>query len=261
MVLLPTSTNKLLAQWQGPYTIICQVGEVNYEVDMHDRRKRQHVFHMNMLCQWNATMEMANLVAESVEPQTDGDTEAMEWGHHEDGKPNICEGLREEQRKDLQKMLRDFTDVLQSEPGRTTLAEHRIDIGEAKPIRQVPYGLTHAYCELVKKELQEMRQRWVIEPSMSDWAFSVVLVTKKDRTIRFCVDEWRLNGVAYMDAYPIPRVDDLLDQLGRAKYITTLDLSRGYWQVPMAEEARKIMAFTTPFGLYQFNPLGAPTGS
>ena len=53
-----------------------------------------------------------------------------------------------------------------------------------------------------------------------------------------------------MDAYPMPRVDDMLDQLGHANYISTLDISRGYWQVPLAKEARTLSAFVTPFGMF-----------
>lgn len=65
------------------------------------------------------------------------------------------------------------------------------------------------------------------------------------------MDYRKLNAVTPVDAYPMPRTDDLIDQLGKAKYITTLDLARGYWQVPMAEEDRCKTAFT-PKGLFQF---------
>ncbi len=68
---------------------------------------------------------------------------------------------------------------------------------------------------------------------------------------------------SHPDAYPMPRVDDLIDRLGGAKYITTLDLSRGYWQVPVDTESRHLTGFTTPFGLFQFKVMpfrlhGAP---
>ena len=90
-----------------------------------------------------------------------------------------------------------------------------------------------------------------------------MLVKKKDGTLRLCVDYRRLNAVSQADAYPMPRVDDLIDRLGMAKYITTLDLSRGYWQVPVSEASRPMTAFATPFGLFQFRAMpfglhGAP---
>ena len=74
---------------------------------------------------------------------------------------------------------------------------------------------------------------------------------------------WLLYGVAWSDAYPMPRVDKLIDSLGNASFITTLDLTRGYWQVPVEEKSRPLTAFATPFGLYQFRMMpfglsGAP---
>lgn len=108
-----------------------------------------------------------------------------------------------------------------------------------------------------------MESNGIIERSSSEWAAPIVLVKKKDNTLRMCVDYRRLNAVSRADAYPMPRVDDLIDQLGKAKFITTLDLSRGYWQVPVEETSRPKTAFTTPFGLFQFRVMpfglhGAP---
>ena len=108
-----------------------------------------------------------------------------------------------------------------------------------------------------------MERDGVIERSTSEWAFPIVLVKKKDGSLRMCVDYRRLNAVSDADAYPMPRVDDMIDALGKAKYITTLDLARGYWQVPVLEESRPLTAFATPYGLYQFRVMpfglqGAP---
>ena len=77
----------------------------------------------------------------------------------------------------------------------------------------------------------------------------MVLVPKKDGGVRFCVDYRGLNQVADCDANPMPRTDEILDRVGAAKFISTLDLSRGYWQIPLAQEAQPKTAFTTPLGL------------
>ena len=73
----------------------------------------------------------------------------------------------------------------------------------------------------------------VIEQTMSEWAAPIVVVRKKDGTIRLCVDYRRLNAVSTVDAYPMPRVDDLIDMIGQAQYISTLDLTKGkcQWQM------------------------------
>ena len=108
-----------------------------------------------------------------------------------------------------------------------------------------------------------MLENGIIEESSSDWASPIVLVPKKDKSLRLCVDYRRLNAVSKVEAYPMPHIDELIDQLGRAKYISTIDLTRGYRQVPVAEEDRPKTAFVTPSGLYQFRVLpfwlsGAP---
>ena len=82
-----------------------------------------------------------------------------------------------------------------------------------------------------------MEKEGIIERSSSELAAPIVLVKKKDGTLRMCVDYRRLNFLSRVDAYPM-RVDDLIDRLGDAKFVSTLVLSRGYWQVPVSEDTR-----------------------
>ena len=86
----------------------------------------------------------------------------------------------------------------------------------AHSVRLPPYRLPQTYRELVQKEIQEMLEQDVIEPSSSEWAAPIVLVKKKDGSLRLCVDYRQLNSVSRTDAYPMPRIDDMIDQLGRA---------------------------------------------
>ena len=92
----------------------------------------------------------------------------------------------------------------------------------------------------------------LIRPSQSPWASPVILVAKKDGSKRFCID-YRRHKVSKRDVYPLPRIDDALDALGGAKYLSVLDLRSGYWQIPMAPEDREKTAFVTHEGLYEFN--------
>ncbi|CAM5073966.1 unnamed protein product [Natator depressus] len=100
-----------------------------------------------------------------------------------------------------------------------------------------------------------MLQMGVICRSGSAWASPVVLVPKPDGEIHFCVDYRKLNAVTRPDNYPMPRTDELLEKLGGAQFISTLDLTKGYWQVPLDESAEERSAFTTHLGLYEFNVL------
>ena len=167
------------------------------------------------------------------------------------------------QTAELHGVLREFSEVLRSQSGRTTVTEHRIDTANVAPVRLPPYRLPHAYRDTVQEELRQMEKDGIIERLTSEWAASIVLVKKKDGTLRTCVDYRRLNALWQADANPMPRVDDLIDRLGDAKFISTLDLSRGYWQVPVSKDAQAKTAFTTPYGLFQFRVMpfglqGAP---
>ena len=260
LVLLPTSTHKLRAQWQGPYRVVSKLGEANYVVDMDNKRKRQRTFHVNMLREWQESKPLALYTDEVVA----GDHEdVVLWDDADPLPPMVNKRLTEQQSQDVQQIIAEFADVFSTKPGATRLAEHRIETGAAKPVRQAPYRLPHAYRDTVQKELAAMKSDGIIEPSTSEWASPIVLVPKEDGSLRMCVDYRRLNSVSTADAYPMPRIDELIDRIGGAKYISTLDLTRGYWQVPVALTSRTRTAFTTPFGLYQFNVMpfglhGAP---
>ena len=136
--------------------------------------------------------------------------------------------------------------------GCTAEVQHRIDTGNAPPVRQSVRRMPQLRRQEAKNLLDDMLDRSVIQPSSSPWASPVVLVPKKDGSFRFCIDYRRVNAVTRKDAYPLPRVDDTLDTLAGSKWFSTLDLLSGYWQVEVSPEDREKTAFCTHEGLFEF---------
>ena len=96
-----------------------------------------------------------------------------------------------------------------------------------------------------------MMEAGIIQPSVSAWASSIVLLSKKDGGIRFCVDYRRLDAKSTFDVYPMPRIEELFEKIGPTRIISTLDLAMGYWQIPLHRASQEKTAFCTPFGLYE----------
>ena len=259
LVLLQTSSNRLLAQWQGPYQVVQRMGKVNYLIDMQDRRKRKRVFHVNMLKDFHVRENQGCFVEEIQE-----EADIPSWRSGEAGQVvDMGEGLDSGQKKELKELLGRFAKVFSNKPGKTTLYEHRIHTNSSKPVRLPPYRVPHAYRNSIKRELQEMERSGIIEPTCSEWASPIVVVPKRNGELRLCVDYRRLNSVSQVDSYLMPRIDELIDRVGKANFITTLDLTTGYWQIPMADKDKCKTAFVTPFGSFQFTVMpfglsGAP---
>ena len=97
-----------------------------------------------------------------------------------------------------------------------------------------------------------MRDLGIIEETDSPYSAPVVFIKKKDKTLRFCVDLRELNKETVFDPMPMPRMVDIFIKISKAKYISKLDLTKGYWQVPLDEDAKRKSAFVTPFGHFSF---------
>ena len=256
LILLPTSSNKLKAEWKGPYKVKRKVGTVNYEIETVGKRRSTKIYHVNMLRKWHTPHGTSFFEEVDLEYDTDDGEAIPELPrlNENGGKVKISSKLSEKQKEEMELLL-EFSDVLQDRPGRTDMAEQSIETGTENPVRQVPYRIPYAQQEEMMKEVQRMEEMGVVQPSKSDWASPVVMVPKKDGTQRFCVDFRKVNSISKFNAYPMARIDDIIDRLGRARYLSTIDLTRGYWQVPLSEESRKKTAFTTPTGLYEFTTM------
>ena len=163
-----------------------------------------------------------------------------------------------EERQALETLLLDHADIFatdSSELGRTKVVQHPIEVGDHRPVQQPPRRIPFSLRHLVDEMVREMLDLKIIQHSHSPWASPIVLVKKKDGSMRFCVDYRRLNSITKRDVHPLPRIDDTLDALAGARYLSTLDLASGYWQVTMDPAAKEKTAFITHSGLYEFNAM------
>ena len=170
--------------------------------------------------------------------------------------PPLPERLSPLQQHQLNELFREFSDVFsrgEDDLGNTPLLEHAIET-HGPPLRQTYRRQNPAVRREERAQVQRMLSNNVIRPSNSPCGSPVVMVRKKDGSLRFCVDFRQLNADTVKDAHPLPRIDDLLDALHGAKWFSTLDLKSGYRQVPITERDKVKTAFRTSSGqLFEFN--------
>jgi hypothetical protein len=131
--------------------------------------------------------------------------------------------------------------------------EHIIELeAGAKPVITTPYMHPRKYKDEIEKAIREILDMGHIMPSSSPFSSLVVLVKKKDGTMRMCIDFWALNKKKIKNRYPIPRIDELLDELHGVVYFTQIGLHSGYHQIKMREEDISKTAFKCHYGHYEF---------
>ncbi|XP_072164343.1 uncharacterized protein [Diadema setosum] len=280
LLLLPTDKNKLLMHWKGPFRVVGVVGKMDYRIDTG---QRVTTFHANLLKRYlrkeddqqgNAnTGTPFDVAAASVVEEDDDEPHTDDAETHTDPpKPKLLEvptlqqtqtsedvkvspDLTSKQKSEAKQLLNKYSDSLTDVPGVTNAGYHDIELTDPRPIQSRPYPLPHALREVVKREVKEMLDYGVIEPSTSPYASPIVLVSKKDGTNRFCCDFRKLNVVTVKDAEPIPDQDEIFAKLANDQYFSKIDLTKGYWQMPLTDRAKPLTAFVTPDGLYQFRTM------
>ena len=264
-MLLPTDSNKLVLQGKGPYEIKEVVNRMDYKVDIEGNIK---ILHANILTAYQEreasevgmTVHGEGCHSTTVIEEEEDDVAIKDegWlelrpdrgeGTYKD--VNICTKLSKRQKKQVWELLEEYQDILTSNPGKTSLGEHRIEVTTDQPVKTKAYPLPYAVRELIQKEVNEMLRMGIIEPSNSAYSSSVVMVKKKDGSNRFCVDYRKLNAVTKFDNEPMGDPKALMVKLRNDKFFTKIDMSKGYWQIPMEEGSKAKTAFTVSSGCYQ----------
>ena len=278
LVLFPVVGNPFRLN-SGPYKVVKKISDTNYLVKTPGSRKETQVCHINMLKAYHekpkpelvtlnnrlgleSPTHSKDCVGQVAEKEEDTESEVRLGNDQQPIKLQNSQILNDlgtklshlplVQRKELAEVITQFREVFPDVPSKTNLIEHDVDVGDSAPIKQHPYRVSPMKKEILDKEVQYMLKNDIIEESQSNWSSPCILVPKHDGGFRFCTDFRKVNDKTKSDSFPIPRIADCIDQIGNAKCVSTFDMLKGYWQVPLTQRAREISAFVTPSGLYQY---------
>ena len=161
-----------------------------------------------------------------------------------------------EQAEKARGLLKEYHDIFfleKQDMGHTKVAEHKIVLKDldTPPFKERFRRIPPPQLDEVREHLKLMLDAGVIRPSNSPWCNAVVLVRKKDGSLRFCIDFRKLNSLTVKDSHPLPRICEMLESLAGAAHYSTFDMNSGFWQVPMSPESKQYTAFTLgSMGLY-----------
>ena len=264
LILLPSETSKLKMAWKGPYVILERVSQVDYAISIKGKRR---VYHANMLKAYitrpqdtdtclSAAVVVDEEDAENHEPPMSLCESALQLKQTEDWQNVVvCKTLNHTQENEIKGLLMQYKDVLSDVPGKTNLITHKIELLDAKPVKVKQRTIPYATREAVKMEIDEMLKSGIIEPSDSPYSSPIVMVKKPAGGWRLCNDYRKVNAISKDDAEPMPEIEHIMSNLAGSKHFSKIDLTKGFWQVPLEEETKKITAFSTPDGLFQYTTL------
>ena len=199
---------------------------------------KEKVYHVNMLKTWTERPE--NMKTEENFLATIDVIEEKEDDYLVDidikvspqvvGKETVDDGitsseLNDEQKDQLSELLTELSDAFTDVPKKTNLIQHKVKLTTDKPVYRKPYPIPYALTEKVQQELNDMLKLGIIEPTTSPYAAPIVILKKKDSSLRVCVDYRELNKITEFDPRPMPKIDDVLHKIGKAKWVSKIDLT------------------------------------
>ena len=152
---------------------------------------------------------------------------------------------------ELSALIREYRCLFNDVPSRTRLIQHDIDVGDAQPICQRIYRVSEEKRQVMEHEIMIICLIiTLLNLHLPVGLHPVYLSTK---LLKVCTDYRKVNNVTKPDAYPLPQIEDCIDRVGSAHFVSKFDLLKGYWQVPLTPRAREISSFIIPFGLFSYS--------
>ena len=255
LVLLPIPTSPLYAKNLGPYVIEKKLNDINYVVKTPDRRKNKQMCHVNMIKPYFIRGIKGNGVSSEhpwMPVVINNDPNARDFVLPDSNvrlqNSNVLSDLKahklthptSSQQDEIQELVLEYRHLFSDVPGRTNRVFHDIELLRDTPIKQHAYRVSPQKQEVMKKEINYMLEKNIIEKASSAWSSPCILVPKPDKSFRFCTDFRRVSSITKNDTFPIPRVDDCIDRIGHVKFDLKFDISKGYWQVHL-KRPRKLL--------------------
>lgn len=256
LLLRPSRQNKLQVQWEGPFKVAQKLSDTNYAIETRGKRKEIRIYHCNLMKRYVSETEVVNLTLNAPEEVHTDIPLLWEAGAPVGVDEVMAQAVRSEdlsvsQRAELRALLEKYENLFSMSPGRTSLATHDIELTSDVAVRSRPYRMSPRQQAILKDEVERMLHLGVIVPCESEYSSPMIIVEAAGRDPRPCIDYRKLNAITRDQAYPIPNVEERVETVSGARYVSTLDLVRGYWQVPMTERASHYAAFVTPAGTFR----------
>ncbi|KAL0153620.1 hypothetical protein M9458_051100, partial [Cirrhinus mrigala] len=249
LVLLPVPGSALQAKFQGPCAVEKKLTDTDYVILTPDRKKKSTVCHFNMLkayvksdtaketsvCDSVPAVTVLSSACCPLEDNLVGNEERMSCIRLNNSAvlsdlDSYLAHLPENQRTGIVQLIGKYDHLFSDVSHQTTILTHDIDVGDSPPIKQHPYRVNPHKREIMKSEVEYLLQHGFATPNYR-----------------------KVNSVTKPDSFPLPRVEDCVDRVGSARYVTKLDLLKGYWQVPLTPRASEISAFVTPDNFLQYS--------
>ncbi|XP_043962798.1 uncharacterized protein LOC122825436 isoform X2 [Gambusia affinis] len=275
LILLPIPGSSLETKFSGPYVVEKKLSETNYIVQTPDRCRKTRLCHVNMIKLYHSRetdqptqnrvkpISPVTCVSKSAEEDMVTRKDPPQVARLSNSEilanlPDYLSHLSGDQVEDITKLISDFQCLFGDVPTKTNVVSHDIVLSNPAPIKQRAYRVNATKRELMKKEVEYLVKNGLAIQSCSPWSSPCLLDMKADGSPRFCTDFRKVNAVTVLDAHPLPLIEDCIDEIGPAKFVTKLDMLKGYWQVPLTQQASDISAFVTPdcFLQYTVMPFG-----